>query len=100
MMKVEGKEDNRKNCDVHAADVAKEVVQDIDPEIDSDTEVMCMIFQATELSKKDFDTFKQLASDNGSSFDPIRRTTSITIPVSSSPTTKTMKTFSRTRTTP
>jgi hypothetical protein len=64
---------------ISPAAVANEVAHDIDPELESDLEVMCMIFQASELSKPEFDSFKELVSQNNGIFDPVRRTAS-TVP--------------------
>ena len=96
------KDDQRKNRGVYPAAVtavANEMVQEIDHEMDSDTEVMCMIFQATEQSKQDFESFKLLAIENGGSLDPIRRTSSTEPPVTAS-STREAKCFLRTRTMP
>ncbi len=94
---LDGKEDQRKIHGVSSAAVAKEVAHEIDPEIDSDIEVMCMILQASEQSKHEFDLFKeQLAAQNRDSVDPVRRTTSMDPPLCP----KLMKNFSRAGTMP
>jgi hypothetical protein len=93
------KDDQRKNRGVYPAAIANEMVQEIDHEMDSDTEVMCMIFQATEQSKQDFESFKLLSISHGGSFDPIRRTSSTEPPVTAS-STREAKCFLRTRTMP
>jgi hypothetical protein len=93
------KQDQGKNSGVYPDAVAKEMVQEIDHEIDSDSEVICMIFQATEQSKQDFEKFKLLAIPNGGSYDPIRRISSTEPPVTAS-STREAKCFQRTRTMP
>jgi hypothetical protein len=82
--------------DVSSFEVAKEVIQESDPELDSDIDVMCMIFQASEECKPEFDSYQQLTSQNQGIFDPIRRTTSSGPPAI----TRTRKPFSRTMTAP
>mmetsp|Transcript_18536 Transcript_18536/g.39119 ORF Transcript_18536/g.39119 Transcript_18536/m.39119 type:complete len:121 (-) Transcript_18536:32-394(-) len=92
----EFKDQQQKFRDFHAADIANQVTPDIDPDIDSDTKVMCMIFQASEESKQDFESFKRLTIQNGCSFEPIRRTKSTEPPATSRMKNK----FSRARTMP
>ncbi len=71
----------------------------MDPEIDADIEVMCMIFEASDQSKQEFDTFKeQQETQSSDGTDPIRKTTSTEPPMSI--TLKLRKSFSRACTMP
>ncbi len=80
-----------------AAAVANDVAHDADSELELDLEVMCMIFQASEESKPDFDSFKQRSSPCQGVFDPVRRTKSMKPPAQRTPK---RSTFSRATTMP
>jgi hypothetical protein len=78
---LDGKGDHQIFCGV--SPVAVEGTQDTDPEIASDVEVMCMIFQASEQSNREFDSLKkQLAHQSEGNGDPIRMTPSTEPPIS------------------
>ncbi len=87
--------DERQKCRgvTHPA-VVNEIQQDNDAEIDSDFDVMYMIFETSEESKPEFDSLNRLASKG--TLDPIRRTTSTGPPAA----TKQKKIFVRARTMP
>jgi hypothetical protein len=93
------KDEKQKYQCVSPAAVANKVAQEIDPEIDADIEVMCMIFEASDQSKQEFDTFKeQQETQSSDGTDPIRKTTSTEPPMSI--TLKLRKSFSRACTMP